>query len=255
MVLSPLAVLLLAQLLILLLGWVFFLSRQKKRLMQVVASGSGRPASDARKPVSAPREQAALVLNRLFAHQEKTLQNKDFNRSSCLEQQALVRNLAEALHIHLDDASSAAPTKKPTKDSVQAVSDELLSQKDLDAAIAGEAIEDDLDATMEALLGDDEPDTPASPPPTAKTPDELSEDDLLGSDEPLEGEDSSVMSEEIDFSDLLDEGASDRPASASSEKPPSPAPAPSDEDDDMDFDFTDIEEEMLADENEAQGKK
>lgn len=202
MVLSPLAVVLLAQLGILLFGIIFYLRLQRNRLIKELEGFKSTGATE-RKPldidqghISFDRQQVELLLNRSLQNTSDIVSEAPAARSLCQQQQELLIALGDCLGMVLDDRPAKAPAKKAAATAAAAVaSDELVSQPDLDAALAGaddvEAFDlDDLDGLeTDDAAADDDLTLPGEEP-------ELPEDTLQATLDSLD---------DFDFSDLEEE--------------------------------------------------
>jgi|AntRauTorcE11897_2_1112592.scaffolds.fasta_scaffold08430_3 hypothetical protein len=210
MVLYPLAVVLLAQLGILMLVIIFYQRLQKKRLIKELENS--RNTSEAMEPRldtdlddSDPgfdKEQAALLLNRINQSSQDIISEAPAAKELCKRQEELISALSDCLDINLDQPKTPEPAPiNPKQDEEE--SDDILSQEDLDEAL-GES-PDDLEG-LEGFEGlDDEPSQQeaeeydplvASEKVSEQDDDELPEDTLQKTLDNLD---------EFDFSDLEEE--------------------------------------------------
>ncbi|WP_114418903.1 hypothetical protein [Marinospirillum perlucidum] len=232
MVLNPLAVVLLAQLGILLLVIIFYQRLQKKRLIRELeglkAGGAPQePGLNLGSGAGFDYEHASLLLNRINQNCHEIMTEAPAAKELCGHQQELVEALSECLDIGLDQpakskapaaAAAAAPAAAETvlaDDDAEEDDDDILSQADLDEAL-GES-----PADLEGLEGLD--------------------DELEGLDDiPQEG--SAEEPEEYDplvSSDRVDDDEDDLPEDTLQKTL-----------DNLDeFDFSDLEEELLGDDD------
>lgn len=159
MVLSPLAVILLAQLGLVLFIIVFFQRLQKKRLLKELQSFkssrqpffAGDQDTDADIEEDFDRQQAELLLNRIYKSSQNIISEAPAAKALCLEQQALMHTLGECLAIQLEPMA-AEPASK-----------EIVSQEQIDTALGREeALEefdmmdlDGLETSADAIDDDD----------------------------------------------------------------------------------------------------
>ncbi|SFX01857.1 hypothetical protein [Marinospirillum alkaliphilum] len=208
MVLSPLAVVLLAQLGILLFGIIFYLRLQRNRLIKELegfksTGASGQKSLDIEQgDISFDHQQAELLLNRSLQNVSDIASEAPAARALCQQQQELLIALGDCLGMILDDkpAPAAAPARKAAVAAAPAAaaamaSDELVSQPDLDAVLAeADDVEefdlDDLDGLeTDEDAADDDLALPGEEP-------ELPEDTLQATLDSLD---------DFDFSDLEEE--------------------------------------------------
>lgn len=251
MQLSPLSALLLAQVFILLLGGWFFSARKKNLLLRELETSTSQPAFSAPQLQQAAfdQNQAALLLNRMYQNMQSMLASKNFSKESCLQQQELTRSLGTCLGIQLDELPLATPVAAAAVS--KPASDDLILQEDLDA-ILDDSDDEDLDASLQALMADAEtqPATAAGPETAASEtalPDPNDLDQLLPADESLpelnEADSATADADEALLEQLTQEA-----------EPPKLAEnqlADQEEPDSMDFDFTDLERELLAEEEKS----
>lgn len=226
MLLSPLAVVLLAQLGILLLGIIGYQKLQKKRLIKELQNLRGTSAgrqspelglADADFDV----QQAELLLNRSLQGLNDIAAEAPVVKKQCQDQQALIVALADCLSIPLAQ-SQEAPTAKPKATATVAAAgattaamaadteawsvDDILSQEVLDETLMADDADDDFG------LGDLD---------SLETSNEAEDDELS-----LPGEDPEMPEDTLQATlDNLD-----------------------------DFDFSDLEEELLKDDSDKPKK-
>jgi hypothetical protein len=156
MVLSPLAVVLLAQLGTLLLGVIFFQKLQKRRLIKELdalkSSGKHHQAPKLSTPTTNAgsgfdRSQAELLLNRVYQSTLDIISEAPAARDECHNQQQLLHALAECLDIEMNQPAgkskpaaaapvAAAATERPEAPVIVPYNEaEILSQEELDQAL------------------------------------------------------------------------------------------------------------------------
>lgn len=158
MVLSPLAVVLLAQLGVLMFGIIFFQKLQKRRLIKELdalkASGTHHQApklsaTPAKTGDGFDRPQVELLLNRVYQSTLDIISEAPAARDECHNQQQLLHALAECLDIEMNQpagksnpAAAAAPvaaaaaTERPEAPVIVPYNEaEILSQEELDQAL------------------------------------------------------------------------------------------------------------------------
>lgn len=224
MVLYPLAVVLLVQLGILMLVIIFYQRLQKKRLIKELensrnTSGAREPQLDSHQ--DAPdfdKEQAALLLNRINQSSQDIISEAPAARELCKHQEELVSALSDCLDISLEKPKAPAPIN-PKQDKDE--SDDILSQEDLDEAL-GESPDE-----LEGLEGF-----------------EGLEDELEGLDDEVKA--SSPQEDPEEYDPLVaSEKVSDEDEDA--ELPEDTLQKTLDNLDE--FDFSDLEEELLKDDD------
>jgi|GEM_PF-2420854 len=168
MVLYPLAVVLLAQVGILMLVIIIYQRLQKKRLLKELENAQSQPA--AQEPLlesdlgdsAFDKEQAALLLNRINQNTQDIISEAPAAKALGQHQTELVTALSECLEINLEQ-SQPATSINPKEDKQE--SDEILSQEELDQVLGegADSLEglEDLD-TLEGL--DDELDLSETDP-------------------------------------------------------------------------------------------
>lgn len=149
MVLTPLAVMLLAQLGLLMLLVMFFQRMQKRRLLKELAEFklAQRPSLDGLDDADFDRAQVELLLNRVLNTSQSIIADAPAATAWCKEQQKIVYSLGEELGLRLET------TVEP---SLRADS-ELVTQIDLDAALGREEALEEFDLLdLESLESDTE---------------------------------------------------------------------------------------------------
>lgn len=226
MVLSPLAVVLLAQLGILLLGIIFYQKLQKKRLLKELENLRGTQATGHQAPelnlstTDFDQQQVELLLNRSLQGLNDIAAEAPVVKKQCQDQQALITALADCLSIPLAQAKEAPAAKPKTAATAAAATttvalaadteawatDDILTQETLDETLTANDAEDDFG------LGDLD---------SLETSNEAEDDDLS-----LPGEDPEMPEDTLQATlDNLD-----------------------------DFDFSDLEEELLKDDGDKPKK-
>ncbi|MBE0508264.1 MAG: hypothetical protein IBX50_16365 [Marinospirillum sp.] len=227
MVLSPLAVVLLAQLGVLLFGIIFFQKLQKRRLIKEMDALKSSGTHHQAPKLSASddgfdRPQAELLLNRLYQSSLDITSEAPAARDECRNQQQLLHALAECLDIEMNQpasktapsaeapvaaaaatATAATATERPEAPVIEPYEEsEILSQEELDQALG------ETDGLEEFNLDDFE---------ELETSDNADQED----DIPLPGEEPELPEDTLQATlDNLD-----------------------------DFDFSDLEEELLKDDD------
>ncbi|MBE0507373.1 MAG: hypothetical protein IBX50_11755 [Marinospirillum sp.] len=221
MVLSPLAVVLLAQLGVLMFGIIFFQKLQKHRLIKELdalkSSGTHHQAPKLSDDVAQitdvfDRPQAELLLNRIYQSSLDIISEAPAARDECHNQQQLLHALAECLDIEMNQPAgkskpaavaaaapvvAAAATERPVAPEIEPYEEtEILSQEELDQVLGEtDGLEefslDDFEEleTSEAADQDDDIRLPGEDP-------ELPEDTLQATLDNLD---------DFDFSDLEEE--------------------------------------------------
>jgi len=138
MTLSPLAVMLLAQLGLVMLAVIFFQKLQKRRLFKEIESlkSPARPffaSQDKNDSPSFDKEQAELLLNRIFQKSHSIVSEAPSAKDLSLEQQDLIKTLGECLNISLDSAK-----EQPAINPALSESEELITQEEIDSALGRE---------------------------------------------------------------------------------------------------------------------
>ena len=221
MVLYPLAVVLIAQLGILMLVIIFFQRLQKKRLIKELENA--RNTSETQEPrldsdlddsdTGFDKEQAALLLNRINQSSQDIISEAPAAKELCKRQDELVSALSDCLDISLEKPKEPAPIIPQQE---EADSDDILSQADLDEAL-GES-PDDLEG-MEDFEGLEGLDDEIKEEPPQQEPEEY--DPLVASEKVSDDEDDELPEDTLQKTlDNLDE-----------------------------FDFSDLEEELLKDDD------
>lgn len=157
MVLSPLAVILLAQLVLVLLGIIAFQALQRHRLIKElkktkVAQQSGFNLEKPSNTESFDRQQAELLLNRILQNTKTIISEAPAAKVLCENQQALLYTLSDCIKIPLDASSKKPVAATPIIPTLHE-SNDIISQEAIDDALGREeAIEsfdfdnfDDLD--------------------------------------------------------------------------------------------------------------
>ncbi|MFK7161076.1 hypothetical protein V6U78_08510 [Marinospirillum sp. MEB164] len=202
MVLSPLAVLLVAQLGILLLGTAIYQSLKNWRLMKELAvfkaAAPSALSSDAEPQINL--DQAERLLNRL---QQGYADIEDYAPASqglCEEQLQLLDNLADCLGLQLGSARKSAPAMAPVEPSISMPppsapeSDDIITQDQIDSVL-GSDFDAEIDDAIELdELGLDEIETTSA---------EIEADDTELPDDTLQAILDSQ--DDFDFSDLESE--------------------------------------------------
>lgn len=190
MVLSPLAVILLAQLGLVLLAIVIFQKLQKRRLLKELEKLKA-PLSPLDTDPSLEdeagfdRPQAELLLNRIFQNIQNVISEAPTAKELCLEQQALLYTLAECIDIPLEPAASEATNE---------ASSDIISQEQIDTALGKEEALEEFDMMdFDDLETSDELDNDLN---LADDEDELPEDTLQAAIDKMG---------DLDLSDLEDE--------------------------------------------------
>lgn len=143
MALSPLAVMLLAQLGLVMLAVIFFQKLQKRRLIKEIENlkSPSRPFfadQDKGEVAGFDKDQAELLLNRIFQKSQAIVSEAPASKALSLEQQELLHTLGESLGITLD-ASGNQSTINPALNA----NDDLVTQQEIDSALGREeAIEE-----------------------------------------------------------------------------------------------------------------
>lgn len=149
MVLTPLAVMLLAQLGLLMLLVMFFQRMQKRRLLKELAEFklAQRPSLDGLDDADFDRAQVELLLNRVLNTSQSIIADAPAATAWCKEQQKIVYSLGEELGLQLETL---------VEPSLRADS-ELVTQIDLDAALGREEALEEFDLLdLESLESDTE---------------------------------------------------------------------------------------------------
>ncbi|SFB77998.1 hypothetical protein SAMN05660443_0071 [Marinospirillum celere] len=218
MVLYPLAVVLIAQLGILLLVIIFYQRLQKKRLLKELEGFKG--ADNHQEPHFAEhdgqeaafdKEQAALLLNRLNQNSADITSEAPAAKELCQHQKELVEALSDCLQLRLEPADEPSPII-PDKDEADD-SDDILSQADLDEALGESPEELEGLEDFEGLEDlDSEPATsePASPKAEAEEYDPLINPEKADMDKESELPEDTLQKtldnlDEFDFSGLEEE--------------------------------------------------
>lgn len=211
MVLYPLAVVLLAQVGLILLGIIIYQRLQKKRLLQELENATRttsvqEPLLDAE--LDSPlfdKEQASLLLNRIN-HSLATIRSEaPVVKDLCHSQEELLVALSDCLDIQLDRQQPQAPA--PATEEKPRDSDEILSQEELDEVLGQgpealdelddlddlEGLDDNLDSAVEEP---EEYDPLIAPETVDDIEEELPEDTLQQTLDNLD---------DFDFSDLEQE--------------------------------------------------
>lgn len=142
MVLTPLAVILLAQLALVMLVTIFFQKLQKRRLIKEIESlkSPHRPFfsdDDLQDGLEGfDRPQAELLLNRIFQNTQNILSEAPAAKELCLDQQALLHSLAECIDVPLE------PSKEQ---SAEKTSPDIISQEQIDTALGKEEALEEFD--------------------------------------------------------------------------------------------------------------
>lgn len=149
MVLTPLAVMLLAQLGLLMLLVMFFQRMQKRRLLKELAEFklAQRSSLDGVDDADFDRAQVELLLNRVLNTSQSIIADAPAATAWCKEQQKIVYSLGEELGLQLETL---------VEPSLRADS-ELVTQIDLDAALGREEALEEFDLLdLESLESDTE---------------------------------------------------------------------------------------------------
>lgn len=214
MVLSPLAVVLLAQLGILLLGIISYQKLQKKRLLRELENlrgTSGRQAPGlGLSDTDFDAQQAELLLNRSLQGLNDIAAEAPVVKKQCQDQQALILALADCLSIPLASSQETATTKPKVAATAAAATATTAA---LAADTEAWSVEDILtqEALDETLMADDaEDDFGLGDLDNLVTSDEADDDDLsLPGEEPEMPEDTLQATldnlDDFDFSDLEEE--------------------------------------------------
>ena len=175
MVLYPLAAVLLAQLGIILLVIIFYQRLQKKRLIRELESLQQNPVvqepylNEAELQITPgfDREQAALLLSRIDQANQELASEAPAVRDLCKQQKSLIASLSSCLDLSLPQSASqqAAPQQAAPQQPVVAdeqddtggEEEDILSQAELDAALGeGPGALEGLDEELEGLEGLDD---------------------------------------------------------------------------------------------------
>lgn len=157
MVLSPLAVILLAQLALVMLGIIIFQKVQKIRLIKEINRIKFSQKSDANQELSAlddfDRQQAELLLNRILQNTTTIISEAPAAKNLCEDQQSLIYTLGDCINVPLDASKQRAVVTDELYDST-----DIISQEQIDHALNREkAIEEfDMDDFDSLGLGDDD---------------------------------------------------------------------------------------------------
>ncbi len=138
MVLSPLAVILLAQLVLVLLVIIAFQALQWRRLVKELKKTKAAQKSDfdLNKPVnteSFDRQQAELLLNRILQNTKTIISEAPAAKALCENQQALLDTLSDCLNIPLDSSSQKPVADTPIVPSLD--DNDIISQEEIDDAL------------------------------------------------------------------------------------------------------------------------
>ncbi|GLR62626.1 hypothetical protein [Marinospirillum insulare] len=138
MALSPLAVMLLAQLGLVMLAIIFFQKLQKRRLIKEIDSlkSPSRPFFAAENEAEAPsfdQDQVELLMNRIFQKSQLIISEVPASKALSLEQQELLHSLGEILGIQLD-SSKAEPSINPA--SIE--NEDIITQQEIDSTLGRE---------------------------------------------------------------------------------------------------------------------
>lgn len=142
MVLTPLAVILLAQLALVMLGTIFFQKLQKRRLIKEIESlkSPHRPFFSDDDPdhdeEGFDRPQAELLLNRIYQNTQTIISEAPAAKELCSDQQALLHSLAECIDVPLEP-SEGQTTEKASSD--------IISQAQIDTALGKEEALEEFD--------------------------------------------------------------------------------------------------------------
>ncbi|NLW05110.1 MAG: hypothetical protein GX029_07800 [Pseudomonadaceae bacterium] len=163
MALSPLAVILLAQLALMMLGLIAFQLVQKHRLVKEIEKLklSRRSAFHGQESASTEgfdRQQAELLLNRTLQNTQTIISEAPAAKALCEDQQALLYTLSDCLNISLDPSkkrSAAAPLVPALHEST-----DIISQEQIDNALGREEAIEEFDMIdFEGLEGLDDLET------------------------------------------------------------------------------------------------
>lgn len=171
MVLSPLAVLLVTQLGILLLGTAVYQSLKNWRLMKELAvfkaASPDMGSADLSSQINL--DQAERLLNRLQQGYSDIEDYAPASQGLCAEQTQLLINLADCLGLHLAQTGPAAPAKEPFEPSSINMpppsapeSDDIITQDQIDSVLGSDFDAEIDDAIALDEMGLDEIETSAS---------------------------------------------------------------------------------------------
>ena len=247
MVLYPLAVVLLAQIGIILLVIIFYQRLQKKRLTRELEELKQQsPTLDNQQFTEQPataafdKEQVALLLNRIYLANQDIEQETPAVKKLCQQQLNLITSLSDYLDIALDGPQTPSQEPQATSPALADAdnNEDILSQEELDAALGeGPQELEGFDEELEDLGGLDELEK---------------DDELEGTADELEGLD------DLNFETTEDAEPEEYDPLIKSEK----APPPDEDDGELpedtlqktldnldDFDFSDLEAELLKGED------
>ncbi|HKM15035.1 MAG TPA: hypothetical protein VJY63_03800 [Marinospirillum sp.] len=142
MVLSPLAVILLAQLVLVLLGIIAFQALQRHRLVKELkktkaAKQSGFDLEQSVDAESFDRQQAELLLNRILQNTKTIISEAPAAKVLCENQQALLYTLSNCINIPLDSSSKKTAAVTPIIPTLHE-SNNIISQEEIDDALGRE---------------------------------------------------------------------------------------------------------------------
>jgi len=138
MALSPLAVMLLAQLGLVMLAVIIFQKLQKRRLIREIESLKSPSRSffakeDNSTATSFDQDQVELLMNRIFQKSQLIISEAPAAKALSLEQQELLHTLGELLDVNLD-SSKAQPSINPA----ESESEDIITQQEIDSALGRE---------------------------------------------------------------------------------------------------------------------
>jgi len=153
MALSPLAVMLLAQLGLVMLAVIIFQKLQKRRLIREIESLKSPSRSffakeDNSTATSFDQDQVELLMNRIFQKSQLIISEAPAAKALSLEQQELLHTLGELLDVNLD-SSKAQPSINPAESESEDIITEFEMADFEDLETSDDATDSDIDLTEE----------------------------------------------------------------------------------------------------------
>lgn len=145
MALSPLAVMLLAQLGLVMLAIILFQKLQKRRLIKEIENfkSPSRPFFAKEKnnqPDGFDQAQVELLMNRIFQKAQLIISEAPAAKALSLEQQELLHTLGETLGVTLDSSKD-----KNTINPALSESEDIITQQEIDSALGREEALEEFD--------------------------------------------------------------------------------------------------------------
>lgn len=145
MALSPLAVMLLAQLGLVMLAVIFFQKLQKRRLIKEIENfkSPSRPFFAKEKnnqPDGFDQAQVELLMNRIFQKAQLIISEAPAAKALSLEQQELLHTLGETLGVTLDSSKD-----KNTINPALNENEDIITQQEIDSALGREEALEEFD--------------------------------------------------------------------------------------------------------------